>query len=200
MPAVISVEPSDIKSTAVGEQLTVRINVTGGEGIAGYQITVNFDSKTYSVLFRVQTRTTSLQVRLLHHLRYPTNSVHNRGRPASLITPAPDGNGTLATVTFEVIKSETTAIYLTRIFLAGTDAQLLESTITDDSAIAPGPAWMPDAHLAAAVRNTLGLGIKAPITKEAMQKLTELIANERQISDLTGLEYANAIGRFVSLR
>ena len=188
--AVISVESSDIKSTAVGEQLTVRINVTDGEWIAGYQITVNFDPNVLSFVSSANANYLPTGA-LVPPPEVSDNSVTIAA--VSPITPAPDGNGTLATVTFEVIKSESTAIYLTRIFLAGTDAQLLEFIIADDSAIPPGPAWMPDAYLAAAVRSTLGLGIKAPITKEAMPKLTGLIANEHQISDLTGLEYATQL-------
>lgn len=46
--AVISVEPSEIQPATVGEQLTVSINVTGGVGIAGYEITVNFDPTVLS--------------------------------------------------------------------------------------------------------------------------------------------------------
>ena len=52
---------------------------------------------------------------------------------------------------------------------------------------------MPDANLAAAVRNTLDLGPNARITKQAMQSLTVLIAGESEISDLTGLEHATQL-------
>ena len=52
---------------------------------------------------------------------------------------------------------------------------------------------MPDANLAAAVRGTLDLGANAQITPQAMQKLTVLFANERKITDLTGLEHAKQL-------
>ena len=52
---------------------------------------------------------------------------------------------------------------------------------------------MPDANLAAAVRNALDLGPNARITKQAMQRLTVLIAGDSEISDLTGLEHATQL-------
>ena len=52
---------------------------------------------------------------------------------------------------------------------------------------------MPDANLAAAVRNALDLGPNARITKQAMQRLTDLRATDSEISDLTGLEHATQL-------
>lgn len=48
----------------------------------------------------------------------------------------------------------------------------------------------PDVNLAGAVREALGLAPNAPITIQGMQTLTVLIANESQITNLTGLEHA----------
>ena len=52
---------------------------------------------------------------------------------------------------------------------------------------------VPDANLAAAVREALGLGANTRITTQAMQRLKRLIANERGITDLTGLEHATQL-------
>ena len=49
---------------------------------------------------------------------------------------------------------------------------------------------IPDPNLAAAVRETLGLPADALLTAEVLQDLKELKANDREIVDLTGLEYA----------
>ena len=46
--AVISVEPAEVESPAAGEELMVSINIMGGEGVAGYQVTVNFDPTALS--------------------------------------------------------------------------------------------------------------------------------------------------------
>ena len=49
---------------------------------------------------------------------------------------------------------------------------------------------IPDANLAAAVHETLGLMTEVPLTIEVLQTLRTLSARDRQIVDLTGLEYA----------
>ena len=54
---------------------------------------------------------------------------------------------------------------------------------------------MPDANLAAAVRQKLGLDASTPITKRVMQRLTTLHAPEQQIKNLRGLEYATELVR-----
>ena len=65
-------------------------------------------------------------------------------------------------------------------------------------ATAPSPdlaskGVIPDAGLAAAVRKALDLAPNAPITKQAMQRLTTLDAADRQITNLTGLEHATQL-------
>ena len=64
----------------------------------------------------------------------------------------------------------------------------------DTTAQQPGGVVnIPDAKLAAAVRKTLGLAATAPITKQVLQKLTELDAHGQQITNLTGLEQATQL-------
>ena len=64
---------------------------------------------------------------------------------------------------------------------------------------------MPDAHLAAAVRAALGLGADIPLIPPLMQALTHMDAQDRAISDLTGLQTAtnltdlNLSGNSISL-
>ena len=54
---------------------------------------------------------------------------------------------------------------------------------------------MPDANLAAAVRQQLGLDASLPITRWVMERLTTLHAPEQQIKNLKGLEYATGLVR-----
>ena len=56
-----------------------------------------------------------------------------------------------------------------------------------------GKDLIPDARLSAAVRKASGLASNAPITKQDIQKLTTLDADDRQIKDLTGLEHATQL-------
>ena len=57
----------------------------------------------------------------------------------------------------------------------------------------PAAAWMPDANLRAAVREALDLGPNDTLTQQRMQELSELFATNRQIADITGLEYATQL-------
>ena len=52
---------------------------------------------------------------------------------------------------------------------------------------------MPDANLAALVRDALGLAPGAPITRQAMQRLTFLDAQRSGIREVTGLEHATQL-------
>ena len=54
---------------------------------------------------------------------------------------------------------------------------------------------IPDPNLAALIREALGLAPKEAITKRALQRLTELEAQGRQIENLTGLEHATNLVR-----
>ena len=54
--------------------------------------------------------------------------------------------------------------------------------------------YMPDANLAAAIREELELAPNASITAADLQRLTTLEAREGQITDLTGLQYARQLG------
>ena len=56
--------------------------------------------------------------------------------------------------------------------------------------IGPSEVWMPDPALWIAVRGELGLLPGVPLTKEKMQKLTYLDAQNRGITDITGLAFA----------
>ena len=56
--------------------------------------------------------------------------------------------------------------------------------------IAPSEIWMPDPALWMEVRGELGLLPDIPLTKEKMQELTYLNAQNRGITDITGLEFA----------
>ena len=126
--AVVSVEPAEVESPAVGEELMVSINITGGADVAGYQLTVNFDPTALSYVsganadylpagaFGVPPTTTDSSVTIAG---------------TSLTGPAPDADGTLATVTFTVVEAKPSAISLTGVTLADATANALDATTMD---------------------------------------------------------------------
>ena len=142
--AVVSVDPAEVESPAVGEELMVNINIAGGAGVAGYQVTVNFDPTALSYVsggnadylpagaFAVPATTTDSSVTIAG---------------TSLTGPAPDGDGTLATVTFTVVEAKPSTISLTAITLADAAANALDVTTADGMVTVAGaePAPADDA-------------------------------------------------------
>ena len=138
--AVVSVDPAEVESPAVGEELMVNINIAGGAGVSGYQVTVNFDPTALSYVsggngdylpagaFAVPPTTTDSSVTIAG---------------TSLTGPAPDGDGTLATVTFTVVEAKPSAISLTGITLADAAANALDATTMDGMVTVAGAEPAP---------------------------------------------------------
>ena len=112
--ATMSVSPSPVTSPAIGEQLTLSLNIADGENVAGYQATVAFDTSA---------------------LRY-VSSANGDYLPAGafFVPPVVDGplvtlaatslagesngDGTLATLTFEVIAVKASTVTLSKVVLS----------------------------------------------------------------------------------
>ena len=111
--ATVSLMPQTVASPAIGEQLTFLLNITGGGNVAGYQATVEFD---------------------ISALRY-VESANGDYLPAGafFIPPIVEGNtvmiggtslagestgdGTLATLTFEVVAAKASIVNLSNVLL-----------------------------------------------------------------------------------
>ena len=112
--APIYMSPSPVQSPAVGEQLTFNLNITEGERVAGYQATVQFDTTA---------------------LRYVSSANGNYlppgaffGQPvvegnlvklnAASLAGEANGDGTLATLTFEVIAVKASTLTLSDVLIS----------------------------------------------------------------------------------
>ncbi|MCG9129246.1 leucine-rich repeat domain-containing protein, partial [Candidatus Poribacteria bacterium] len=97
-------------------------------------------------------------------------------------------------ITFELLTSELThqTFYL-RVRIIDITGEITQSYIETDiwSILPPAqPISMPDVNLSAAVREALNIGSSFPITTYDILELQNLTADEKQISDITGLQYA----------
>ena len=110
---IVQIHPVSVASPAIGQQLELSLNITGGETVAGYQATVQFDTTA---------------------LRY-TSSANGDYLPAGafFVEPKVEGNlvklnaaslagesngdGTLATLTFEVIAVKASTLALSNVLL-----------------------------------------------------------------------------------
>ena len=126
-PSVVSVDPAEAESPAVGESLTININITGGIGVAGYQVTVNFDP---TALRYVSSTNADYLPAGAHVLPPETTHSSVKISAASLAGPT-NGDGTLATVTFEVVEVKTSTLRLTDVILSDAAGQPLAVTTAD---------------------------------------------------------------------
>ena len=131
---VVSVNPATMESPAVGEQFTVSIDITDGRNVSGYQVTINFDPTALKYVSNANAN--YLPAGALTVQPVITNNSVTIAALAAGAT-APDGDGTLATVVFEVIAEKASSIELTSIRLVDTLANQLAVTTEDGMVTVP---------------------------------------------------------------
>ena len=135
----VSIDPATIESPAAGEQLTLSINITGGVNVAGYQVTVTFDSTALS------------NVSIANGDYLPTGAFvaplpstdTSVGLGATAIGATSDGDGTLATVTFTVVEAKDSAVGLTNVLISDPAAAPIDVTVQGGMVTGPAPE-MPE--------------------------------------------------------
>jgi hypothetical protein len=131
---IVSIDPAEIVSPSVGEQFTVRINITGGRNVAGYNIHVSFDPTALNYI-------SSANADYLPAGAFPSpvDVIENSFTIAAvnLRVAASDSDGTLATVTFEVVEAKASTIGLRSVVLADPAANALENTTINGMVAAP---------------------------------------------------------------
>ena len=145
--ATVSVSPSPMLVPAVREEFTLSLNITNGENIAGYQATVSFDP---TALHYVE----STNGDYLAENAFFTSPIVNRewlgetasGDPiwdinvtlaASTLAGASNGDGTLATLTFEVIDFKASMLTLSQVYLIGSEGRRWEATTASGAVTEP---------------------------------------------------------------
>ena len=112
--AVVSISPSPVISPAVGERLTLNLKITAGEAVAGYQFIVRFDP---TALRYVE----SGNGEYLPTGAFFVQPVVNRDRvelAATALAGVSNGDGTLATITFEVMAVKASTLTLSETLFA----------------------------------------------------------------------------------
>ena len=129
----ISISPPSVTSPAVGEQLALSLNITGGKAVAGYQATVQFDTTALRFVsganddylpagaFFVEPKVEGNLVKL--------NAVSLAGES--------NGDGTLATLTFEVIAGKASTLMLSDVLLSNSAGETFVPQIENAPIIEP---------------------------------------------------------------
>ena len=128
----LSLSPSQLQSPAIGEQLTLSLNIAKGDTVAKYQVTVQFDSTA---------------------LRYVgSNNAENLPEGDAGVPPVVDGNNitlsgtrtagansdvdTFAKLTFEVLSSKLSELTLSKVHLTDNTDTTIHPWLVDGEIIA----------------------------------------------------------------
>ena len=118
---VVSISPASAKSPAPGEPLVLNINITGGENVAGYELTLQFDPTA----LRYVSGNNANYLPVGAFVVPPLVSVDQVTLAATSLNDGSQGAGTLATITFEVIAAKPSALILSEVRLTDTEANFL---------------------------------------------------------------------------
>ena len=136
--ATVSVDPAESASPGVGSPLTIRLKISNGRNVAGYEVSVNFDTSalryvsgangTYlpSSAFFAPPKVSGGKVTLT------ATSVSGAARGAS---------GTLASVTFRVVSVKKSTLRLTGVILSDSTAKSLSVRTSDGVVVEGGASW-----------------------------------------------------------
>ena len=132
-----SISPASMQSPAIGEQLTISLNIADGVNVAGYQATVSFD---HTALRYVE----SAKGDYLPVDAFFADPVIDREHPrtnltlaASTLAGAGNGDGTLATLTFKVVRFKASTLTLSQVYLADLNGNRWEATPESGEVIVP---------------------------------------------------------------
>ena len=139
--ATLKFFPSPVQSPAVGEQLTLSLNIADGENVAGYQATIQFDGTALRYI-------SSTIGDFLPAGAFPL-PVDTSGNTVTLgavsLAGETDGDGTLATITFEVIAVKTSTLKLSDVLLSDS-AETASTPQVEDGQIVEPPQLKEDVN------------------------------------------------------
>ena len=133
----VSISPSSMQSPAIGEQFTLSLNIANGVNVAGYQATVSFD------------RTALRYVGSANDDYLPADAFFggpiidwdyprvNLTLAVSTHAGVGNGDGTLATLTFEVVAFKASTLTLSQVYLANPHGNRWEATVESGEVTEP---------------------------------------------------------------
>ena len=152
--ATVSVSPSPVLSPAIGEQLTLSLNITNGENVAGYQAIVLFDGSTLDYVKSANGDYLPADAFFgdpivvydwLGETFFGKNIWSGKVILAATISAgAANGNGTLATLTFEVLDYKASTVTLSKFYLVDSDGKRWEAALENAELTEPPETVIED--------------------------------------------------------
>ena len=143
--ATVSVSPSPIVLPAIGEKLTLNLDIANGENVAGYQVNVWFD---HTVLRYVESANRNYlpanafftEPILDDYIWIRNTSVEDTSSltiAGNTLAEPRNGDGTLATITFEILDYKPSTVTLAEVYLADPTGKQWEVTIKNGELLEP---------------------------------------------------------------
>ena len=128
----VNITPSTVEAPSVGEQFEININIAGGQDVRGYKITIDYDSESLQYVSHANGDYLSEDV-----FEGPTVSQPGQVSFINISTAdAGSGDGTLATITFEVISRSASTISLSAM-LSNSDGSRLPYIVISGKVVEP---------------------------------------------------------------
>ena len=114
--ALVSVEFAQTEPLAVGEQITVNIRITDGQNVSGYELTVGFDPTALRYIDSINADYLPANAFVIPPVAFFNGIIHIIA--TSRAGAAPDSEGILATLTFEVVAIKESTLKLMDVILS----------------------------------------------------------------------------------
>ena len=130
---IVSASPSPVPSPGIGEQLTVSLKITDGKNVAGFQATVGFDT---SALRYIESANGDY-LPAGAFFATPVVTANKVALAAASLSGESNGDGTLATVTFEVIEVKASTLTLSDVVLSDSAGTGIRPQVENGEVVEP---------------------------------------------------------------
>ena len=120
-PAILRISPTSTESLGIGEQLTVSLNIVGGENVTAYQVTVVFDPDTLIYFSSANGEYLSDGA----FFAAPDVGKNYVTLASAALAGESGGDGVLATITFQVVDTKASGLFLSQAHLVDPDGERL---------------------------------------------------------------------------
>lgn len=131
--ATVSIQPGEMESPAVGQEFSVDVSISSGANVAAYQVTVEFDPQTISLVEAKNADYLPADAFVVP----PIITDKDVTLAATSLAEASNGDGTLATITFAVVEANPSAIKFTAVLLSDPEANQLDVITTNGQVTGP---------------------------------------------------------------
>ena len=136
--AVVSVDPAESPSPGVGQQLTIRLHISNGRNVAGYEVGVNFDT---SALRYVSSANGSYLPTGAFFAPPKVSGGRVTVTGTSVAGVARASSGTLASITFRVVAVKKSTLRLTGVIVSDSNAKALNVSVKNGIVVEGGASW-----------------------------------------------------------